>query len=125
MAPRDSNAVKTALGNICIISEKSTTYTSRKLGSVELRSDEFLYLLATFCFDFSRRMDYLFKATREFAPEAMQKLASEVLDDHEAINASGLTWKQRAERAEAIMLRLAGEVGEEHAKALKKAARRK
>lgn len=122
MPTEDTNSVERALADICVISEKSTTYTSPKLASVKLGSDEFLYMLAAFCFDLSRKMDYLFKATREFAPAASQALAREVLKDNNAINATGLTWKQRAERAEEIMLRLAAEIGKAHDEVVRKAA---
>lgn len=122
MSTGESHSVERALGDIAIISEKVVTRTKSKL-TIPLHSDEFLYMLATFCFDLSRRMDYLWKATKGFAGQTSQELAREVLKDSEAINAPDLLWKQRAERAEQIMLRLAAEIGEEHDRAVREAAR--
>jgi hypothetical protein len=122
MSTGESHSVERALGDIAIISEKSVTHVAPKL-TVSLHSDEFLFMLATFCFDLSRRMDYLWKATKGFAGQAGQELAREVLKDNEAINAPGLPWKERAERAEQIMLRLAAQIGKEHDRAMRDAAR--
>jgi hypothetical protein len=117
---RDS--VETAIGNIAIISEKSTTGSSPKLESVKIGSDESYYMLAAFCFDLSRKVNYLFKGTRDFAPEADPELAQRLIEDNEAISESGLTWAERARRAEAIMLRSAGELGEQHERVLNEVA---
>jgi hypothetical protein len=120
--PHDCKGCETALGNLAIISEKSTTRTSRKLDAVKPRSDDAFFMLAAFCFDLSRKMNYFFRATREFGLEADPDLARLVLEDNEAINANGLTWEERARAAEAIMIRSVYELGEEHERLLAKVA---
>ena len=113
-----------ALADIAVISERTTTHKSAKLGTVSPGSAEFDFMLAAFCFDLSRRLHYLFKATREFGPQADPALAGEVLADNDAINAPGLTWQRRAEVAEEIMRRLAAELGDEHDRLVHLAARK-
>ena len=122
MSTGESYSVERALADIAIISEQVVHHkdTQSKL-DIPLHSDDFLYMLATFCFDLSRRMDYLWKATSGFAGQASQNLAREVLKDSEAINAPA-DWKQRAERAHEIMIRLAGDTDAGHAEAIRKAA---
>jgi len=115
-------SVETAIGNIAILAEKSTTRKKAKLKSVEIGSAEAYYMLAAFCFDLSRKMNYLFQATRDFAPEADSELAQLLIKDNNAINKDGLTWEERARTAEAIMLRSVGELGEQHEQALQEVA---
>ncbi|MDQ3208897.1 MAG: hypothetical protein M3Q37_09875 [Gemmatimonadota bacterium] len=115
-------SVETAIGNIAVVAEKSTTRKTEKLKSVKIGSPESYYMLAAFCFDLSRKVNYLFRATRDFAPEADPELAQLLIEDNNAINEDGLTWEQRARRAEAIMLRSVGELGEQHEQALQEVA---
>ena len=121
-------SVETAIGNIAMATEKSTTRKSEKLASVKVGSPESYYMLAAFCFDLSRKVNYLFRGTRDFALEADPELAQVLIEDNDAINEPGLTWEERARRAEAIMLRSVNELGEEHERVLHevagKAARR-
>ena len=56
-----------------------------------------------------------------YAEQIPPELASEILDDSQAISAA-TTWKDRATRAESIMLRLHDELGDENARALQRAA---
>ena len=62
-------------------------------------------MVATFCFDLQRKLEYLCKATLEYESRMDSGLAREILADNEALQADGLSWKQRAELAEEIMLR--------------------
>ena len=75
-------------------------------------------------FDLSRKVNYLFRATRDFVLEADPELAQLLIEDNNVINEDGLTWEQRARRAEAIMLRSVGELGEQHEQALQEVAGR-
>lgn len=125
MSHNGRESIETAVGNIAIISEKSTTRKSKKLKSVKIGSDEAYYMLAAFCFDLSRKLNYLFRATQEFAPKADPELAQLFMEDNEAINEDGLTWEERAQRAEAIMLRSVGELGEQHERVLREVAGRR
>ena len=111
-------SVETAIGNIAVISEKSTTGSSAKLDSVKVGAPESYFMLAAFCFDLSRKVNYLFRGTRDFALEADPELAQQLLEDNDAINEPGLTWEERARRAEAIMARSVQELGEEHDRVL-------
>ncbi|MGZ8415298.1 MAG: hypothetical protein ACXW61_12510 [Gemmatirosa sp.] len=91
-------------------------------GPVKVGTEEAFYLLATYCFDLQRKMEYLYKATRAFAPFGDPVIARQLLADERHINAPGLTWKQRALRAEARMLDLQREIGLEHRRLLEQVA---
>ena len=117
-------SVETAIGNVAIISERSVTRRAEKLNSVSIGSPESYYMLAAFCFDLSRKVNYMFRATRDFALEADPELAQLMINDNHAINQEGLTWEQRARIAEQIMLRSVTELGEQHERALQAVAAR-
>jgi hypothetical protein len=87
-------------------------------GPVKPGSEEAFYLLATYCFDIQRKLECMYKATRAFARKGDPALARQLLADERRINAPGLTWKQRALRAEARMLELQREIGKEHLRVL-------
>jgi hypothetical protein len=122
MSNGDDETVRKALGGICMISEKSTSHGAAKLDSVTIGSDDAYYMLAAFCFDLSRKLNYVFMATRDFAQHADPALARQVLEDGAAINQSRLSWEQRARKAEEILLRSVREFGEEHERLLRQAA---
>ncbi len=122
--PHECKECETALANIAIISERSTTGKSPKLDAVDIRSDEGFFMLAAFCFDLSRKMNYLFKATQEFGPQGDPELAQQFIEDNDAINRSGLSWEQRARAAEAIMRRSVEELAEQHQRLLMEVAGR-
>ena len=124
MARNGAGSLQTAVGGIALVSEKTTTWKTAKLDSVKIPTDEDYYMLATFCFDLSRKMNYLFRATREFASDGDQDLARQLIADNDAINAKGLSWEQRARIAEGIMLRTVNELWEEHEQALRNVAGR-
>jgi hypothetical protein len=84
-----------------------------KLATVEVGTPDSYYLLATYCFDLSRKLMYLSKVATPFSDSVPAELAQEILSDTDAINAPGLTWRQRAETAETIMLRLHDELNQE------------
>jgi hypothetical protein len=117
---RDTDAMKRALGGIALVMEQVVRHNNPKLASVVPGSVDAYYMLATFCFDLSRKVNYAFKATRAFASHADPALAREVLADYERLNADDLTWKERAERAEEIIVRQWTEIGAEHERLLKK-----
>jgi len=119
--PRELKLIQQALGDIAAFTDVIPHHQEDKLkvGSPE----DFLYMLATFCFDLSRRMEYLWMATKRFADQGSPALDRRVLKDNRAINAPK-TWKERARIAHDIMLRLDREIAKEHAKALSKAAKR-
>jgi hypothetical protein len=82
-------------------------------------------MLAAFCFDAARKMEYIYKATRRFAEEADPALARQILADNEAVQKAGGpkgSWKPTAEALEKIVLRLYNEIGQEHDRLLRQVA---
>jgi hypothetical protein len=75
---------------------------------------EFDWMLATYCFDLARKLEYICKATLDYAPQADRQLARQVFTDNEAINENGLSWEARARRAEQILRNLYEEIGPRH-----------
>jgi hypothetical protein len=105
-----------------IVGQPPPKRRTEKLGSVEVGTHESFYLLATYCFDLSRKLLYLSKVARPFAEHIPPELAHEILEDNDAINAKGLTWEERAKVAEKIMLRLYDELADQYEQILKQAA---
>ena len=97
---------------------------SDKLAKLNVGEPEFQFMLATYCFNLSRRLQYLAKAAAPFAANMPPELAREILADNEQINEEGISWKERAHRAEKIMLRLQRENGDKWDKTVKAAANR-
>ena len=120
-----STSVETAIGNLAVTTERSVTRMTQKLDSVSVGSPESYYMLAAFCFDLSRKVNYMFRATRDFALQADPELAQLMIEDNNAINQEGLTWEQRARIAEQIMLRSVAELGDQHERALQAVAARR
>ncbi|MGH7702712.1 MAG: hypothetical protein ACREMO_06435 [Gemmatimonadales bacterium] len=121
MARRDTEA--TALGSIALLADKPVKLNSPKLQSTVPGTDnDPVYLALTYCFDLMRRMEYIFKATESFALQGDPELARAIEVDNETLNAADLTWKQRAERAQGIMIRLYEEVGDRHDALLRRVA---
>jgi hypothetical protein len=125
MPETDFEAVERALGSVCYAADRIPRLMSPKLTSVKAGSNESYYMLATFCFDAARKMEYVFKALRPFAEGGDPDLAREIKRHNDDINAPDLTWEERARRAESIMLELFGEIGEDHEDVLNEAARRR
>ena len=129
MPETDLEAVQRALGNICIVVDGNQQHTGPKLESVEPGSLEAYYMLAAFCFDLNRKLHYIFKVTREFAREGHTDtvVAREVKDDNDYMydDPRVTTWKERAERAEEVLRRLAKEIHKEHNDLLDRASRRR
>jgi hypothetical protein len=126
MPETDLDGVKRALGTICLDVDGSQQHETPKLKSVEPGSVEAYYMLAAFCFDLARKLDYVFKATKAFAEYADRGLASEVKDDYDYLYDRRVkTWKERAERAEEVLLRLYNEIAKDHEALLKRAAGRR
>jgi len=116
---------ETALGSICLLIDSVQHTRNPKLASVEPGSVKGFYMLAALCFDAARKMEYMFKATRQFAEAADPALAREVLNDNEAVKkAAGRDgdWQKTAEALETIVLRLYNQVGEDHDRLLRRIA---
>jgi hypothetical protein len=93
-----------------------------KLANIPIDSPDYVYMLAAFSFDLFRRLQYMYKLAQQFSDRIPSDIAREILADHDALNAEGLSWKQRAEAAEAVMLRLHGELADSWEANLKVAA---
>jgi hypothetical protein len=63
---------------------------------------EGFYMLAAYCFDISRKLWYVFQATKQYALEADRDLARQILADDERLEAEA-TWEGRAKTAERIL----------------------
>jgi len=97
---------ESALGGVSLAVDIIHTGWEPKLSSVKPGSVEGFYMLATFVFDLSRKLEYVFKATKEFAPRADSTLAREIKQDNATLRAHGQNWEAAAKEAEKIMLRL-------------------
>ncbi len=117
-------AVENCLGDIAIAGNVPVKHESDKLASVQPNSEEGFYMLATYCFDLQRKMEYLFKATQEYAGQARPALAKQIKAHNDSIHADGISWQERAKRAQAAMIQLYLEVRADHEKALSGAARK-
>jgi hypothetical protein len=120
----DTASIRQALGDLCLIYDESVHQYRPKLATVEPGSIDAYYMLAAFCFDLARKMEYMYKATRRFAEYADAAPAAQVLADNKRINAPGRSWKQVAETTEGILLRLARQIVPEHRRLLERAAKR-
>jgi hypothetical protein len=115
--PDDRDILRT-LGNVCILADTWIKQDTPKLYSVEPGSDEAYYMLVAMCFDLARKMQWLFEVTYGFGPFADPKVAKQLRDDSERINAQGLSWEQRAERVERIVLKRYERIGPKYKKLL-------
>ena len=103
--PHENAAVEAVLGTLSVGTRPPPKGVTKKLESVEVGTPDSFYLLATYCFDLSRKLQYLSKAARPFADRVPPDLEQEIREDTQRID--GLDpWKERAEEAERIMLRL-------------------
>ena len=117
--------LETALGTMALAADSVQHAKSAKLASVEAGSVDGFYMLAAFCFDAARKMEYFYKAARRFAEQGDPMLAQEIRNDNDAVKAAGGTkgyWKPTAEALEKIVLRLYNEIGEEHDRVLRQVA---
>jgi len=118
----------TALGTICLGVDSVQHARGPKLGSVKPGSVESFYMLAAFCFDAARKMEYIFKATRAYAEAGDPALARQIRDDNDAVKRAGGEdgdWKRTAESLETIILRLYNEIGDEHDRLLRQVAEKR
>ena len=114
-----------ALGTICVIADSIPRRKSRKL-TVEPGSKEGFYMLAAYCFNLARKMEYVFKATREFGREADPTIARDLKAAAEAIYGNPKSsWQEIAEREEEALLRVFGDIEAEHDRLLDAAASRR
>ena len=110
------------LGDICLAVDSWPFRQRSKLGSVGDSAEARFYMLATYCFDAARKLEYVFKATKPYALMANRELAREIKRDNEAIAAAGEDWKAMAQATEKVLIRLLGEITREHDELLNRVA---
>lgn len=119
----EQNTLEAAIGTLdAAIRQGPIKGLTNKLASVEVGKPEAFYMLAAYCFDLSRKLEYLAKAARPFAEHVPPELEREITADNNAINAKDLTWEERAKVAEKIMIRLHRESLAETARPAKQSA---
>jgi hypothetical protein len=115
MTNRDSSLTTAQLGNIALGTDNHPKGFTPKLESVGQDVDERFYMLATFCFDLSRKLKYICLALREHWQDADPEFAKRILQDNELINPGpgNLSWEEMAKRAEDVMKGLWQEIRNE------------
>ncbi len=124
----DASQIRKALGNLALMADQSVKQQSPKLSFPQLDGlDEVTAMLVTFAFDLQRRMEYLFLATAEFAPEGTPGLARRLKQEYAYLNegtVDTVPWQERAKRAHELLLKLHAEVGPTHDRVLEDVAER-
>ncbi len=112
MSTRTASPVQ--LGAVALGTDDHPRGLTPKLGSVLNDPDERFYMLATFCFDLSRKMKYISLALSEFYDDAPPEFAKKIRDHERYINprpdANFISWQEMATRAEEVMKELWSEV---------------
>ena len=100
------------LASVALATNNHPRGRTPKLESVGDDPDERFFMLATFCFDLSRKLKYISYALREYYPFAEEAFKQKVLDDERYINPkpTPIQWKTMAIRAEEVMKRLHSEL---------------
>jgi hypothetical protein len=110
----DRTASAAQLGMIALSSDDHARGLTPKLASVGDDPDERFYMLATFCFDLSRKMKYICLALEDFYPDCPPEFAKKIRDHERTINPrpeeNFISWKEMATRAEEVMKELWREV---------------
>ena len=110
MSPTNPPSTETIVANAGSAGYPIPKALTPKLGSVELDSDEFKYLVATYCFDAQRKLLYFCKAALPLLHQVDPEFHRRARQDSDDIN-NQPDWEHRAKKAEEIMLRLQRELG--------------
>jgi hypothetical protein len=96
------------LGMMASGTDGHTRGLTPKLDSVGTDPDERFYMLATFCFDLSRKLKYITLALQEYYRETPPEFAKMIRDHERYINPKPDTipWEEMARRAEQVMKEL-------------------
>ena len=100
------------LGMMATGTDGHTRGLTPKLDSVGTDPDERFYMLATFCFDLSRKLKYITLALQDYYREAPPEFAKMIRDHERYINPKPDTipWEEMARRAEQVMKELYAQV---------------
>jgi hypothetical protein len=116
----EQNTIEAVIGTFDAVARQGPVKgLTDKLQSVTVGTPEAYYMLATYCFDLSRKLEYLTKVAHPFAEHVPPELAHDIIEDNNAINAKNLTWEERAKVAEKIMIQRHRELVEEPDRSLK------
>jgi hypothetical protein len=104
--------MKDKLGMIALSTDGHPRGLTPKLDSAGTDPDERFYMLATFCFDLSRKLKYITLALQEFYREAPPEFAKMIRDHERYINPKPDTipWEEMARRSEQVMKELFAQV---------------
>jgi hypothetical protein len=105
------------LGNVALATNNHPRGRTPKLASVGDNPDERFFMLATFCFDLSRKLKYISYALKNYYEYADEDFRQKILKDECFINPKPdpdipnpqpniLPWEAMAIRAETVMKRL-------------------
>ena len=102
------------LGMMATGTDGHTRGLTPKLDSVGTDPDERFYMLATFCFDLSRKLKYITLALQDYYRETPPEFAKMIRDHERYINPKPDTipWEEMARRAEQVMKELYAAVQE-------------
>jgi hypothetical protein len=102
------------LGMMASGTDGHTRGLTPKLDSVGTDPDERFYMLATFCFDLSRKLKYITLALQDYYRETPPEFAKMIRDHERYINPKPDTipWEEMARRAEQVMKELYAAVQE-------------
>jgi hypothetical protein len=122
----DTTLIKKALGNLALMADQSVKQQSPKLSLPQLEElDEVTAMLVTYAFDLARRMEYLYLATKEFGLEGSPELARRLKDEGAHLNegtVDTIPWRERARRAQQLLLKLHAEIADAHHRLLEDVA---
>jgi hypothetical protein len=98
---------RTQLGNIALATNNHPRGQTPKLELCKT-PDERFFMLATFCFDISRKLKYISYALKEYYGDADPAFKEKILEDERYINPKPdpIPWETMACRAEEVMKRL-------------------
>ena len=106
--------VNQKLGMIALSTDGHPRGLTPKLDSAGTDADERFYMLATFCFDLSRKLKYITLALQEFYRDAPPEFAKMIRDHERYVNPKPDTipWEEMARRSEQVMKELFARVQE-------------
>jgi hypothetical protein len=110
------NDIQVKLGNVALGTNNHPRGKTPKLESVGHDPDERFFMLATFCFDLSRKLKYISLALSDFYGNAEDAFKERILRDERFINPKPdiLPWEAMAVRAEKVMRDLHDELVNEY-----------
>jgi hypothetical protein len=112
MTSTGTTDLSTQLGKMAIGTDGHPRGLTPKLDSAGTDPDERFYMLATFCFDLSRKLKYITLALADFYKACPPEFAKRIRDHERYINPKPdpISWLEMARRAEEVMKELYAEV---------------